>query len=407
MPARVLDPAPDAMPSFRHDRRALTRAALQLALLSAADRAFAWNEPSSTAAFRADPFTLGVASGCPEPDGFVLWTRLAPDPRAAGGGLDPVPIEVRWEVAEDEAFRRIVRIGGLAAAPERAHAVHVEVTGLLPDRWYWYRFFAGRGTQSAASPPGRTRTAPASGAPIGRMTLAIASCQHYEHGFYGAWRHVAEEAPDLILHLGDYIYENDYRGAAVRRHWSSEPTTLDGYRSRWAQVKTDADLQRAHASAPWLFTWDDHEVENDYAGEQSPTLAADFVQRRAAAYRACFEHMPLRALAAPRGGRMQLHGRWAFGDLVEFLMLDNRQHRSPQACPRPGRGGANVVSENECAQLHDPTRTMLGAGQQAWLEAALARPGARWTVLGQQTLLSDFDVDPGPGRRYWTDGWSG
>ena len=390
-------------------RRLLMRSALRLALAACAGRSaavLAGPLPGTyTAPFAAYPFTLGVASGCPEPDGVVLWTRLAPDPRAADGGLDPLPVEVRWELAEDEAFTRIVRIGGLVAAPERAHAVHIEVQGLQPDRWYWYRFFAGHGSNAATSPVGRTRTAPAPGAATERMLLAVASCQHYEHGFYGAWRHLADEAPDLILHLGDYIYENDARVDPVRRHWSPEPRTLAGYRSRWAQVKTDPDLQRAHACAPWLYTWDDHEVDNDYAGLQSRDLAADFVQRRAAAYLACFEHMPLRALAAPRGADMRLYGRWAFGDLAEFLMLDDRQYRSPQACPRPGRGGSNVVSD--CEELSDPARTMLGSAQEAWLDDTLSRSRARWTVLGQQTLFAGFDLDPGPGTRYWTDGWSG
>lgn len=386
-------------------RRALLRGALELALAAfgAAPLAARAQAPQR---FSSNPFSLGVASGYPDADGAVLWTRLAPDPRAADGGLDPTPIEVRWEVALDQGFTSIVRTGTTTATSERAHAVHVEVRGLEPARWYWYRFHAGAGDSAATSPAGRTRTAPAAGSATAQLRVAVCSCQHYEYGHFGALRHLAAESPDLVVHLGDYIYESNARAtAAVRSHWTAEPTTLDAYRVRWAQYKTDPDLQRAHAAAPWLYTWDDHEVDNDYAGAQAQDLAFGFLQRRAAAYRACFEHMPLRALAQPRGADMRIHGRWAFGDLAEFFVLDARQHRTPQACPRFGTGGSNVV-EN-CAELADPARTMLGAEQERWLSESLAGATARWNIVAQQTLLAHADSLPGPGERIWTDGWSG
>lgn len=381
-------------------RRTLLRRAFALAIAGFAG-APAVARPPGPPRFSSDPFSLGVASGFPDAGSVVLWTRLAPAPQAPDGGLDPVAIAVDWEVAEDEAFARIVRSGRAVAAPERAHAVHVEVDGLAAGRWYWYRFRAG----DATSPTGRTRTAPAPDARPDRLRLAICSCQHYEYGYYGALRHLADEAPELIVHLGDYIYEGRARQGAVRRHWDGEPKTLAGYRARWAQYKTDADLQRAHAVAPWLYTWDDHEVENDYADDRAQDLAPDFLLRRAAAYQACFEHMPLRGAARPQGPQMRMHGRWAFGDLAEFFVLDTRQHRSHQACPKPGRGGSNVV--RDCDALGDPARTMLGAGQERWLADGLATSRARWSVLAQQTLLAHADLEPGPGERVWTDGWSG
>jgi alkaline phosphatase D len=389
------------------DRRTLLQRAMQLALSGFTGALAGCASTPVPARFEADPFTLGVASGFPDAHSVVLWTRLASDPRRPDGGLPPQPVEVRWELAADEAFTQVTRTGTVLAQPERAHTVHVEVDGLAPERWYWYRFTAGRGDSSARSPVGRTRTAPAQGSLAQRLRFAACSCQHYEYGHFGALRHLADEAPDLVVHLGDYIYESDARaGTAVRRHWTAEPTTLEGYRVRWAQYKTDPDLQRAHAAAPWLYTWDDHEVDNDYAADLPQDLASGFIARRAAAYRACFEHMPLRALAAPaRDGGMRMYGSWTFGALAEFHLLDLRQYRSAQGCPRPGAAGSNTVSA--CAAFADPARTLLGLDQERWLDDQLARSRTRWTLIGQQTLLAHADSQPGPGELIWTDGWSG
>lgn len=357
--------------------------------------------------FSANPFMLGVASGCPEPDGVVLWTRLAPRPLEEGGGLDPVAVPVRWEVSEDDAFTRVVRSGDTLALPDAAHSVHIEVNGLAPARWYWYRFTAGRGSGAVLSPVGRTRTAPAPGAPASPLSLAFASCQHWEHGLYGAYRHMVAEALDLIVFLGDYIYESNTRQGRVREHCNPEPTTLSGYRVRYGQYKSDPLLQHAHAAAPWLMTWDDHEVSNDYANDRSHDLDPNFLARRAAAYRAYFEHMPLRRSALPTGPNARIYGRWGWGALADFHVLDGRQYRSHQACARPGRGGSTTVEAASCAELFDPARTMLGAEQERWLAQSLRGSRARWNVIAQQTLLSRFDGHPGPGERYWTDGWSG
>ncbi len=352
--------------------------------------------------FASYPFTLGVASGYPQPEGVVLWTRLAPQP-LQGGGMVPQAVEVAWEVAADEGFRSIVRHGRAIAAPEFAHSVHVEVAGLDPARWYWYRFHAGK----AVSPVGSTRTAPTADAAVERMRFAFACCQQYEQGYYAAYRHMAAEDLDLVIHLGDYIYESSWGHNHVRKHEAGEPVTLEEYRNRHALYKTDLDLQAAHAAFPWLVTWDDHEVQNDYANDRSQNLdpPKEFLARRAAAYQAYYEHMPLPAWARPRGPHMRLYAQAAFGQLVRFHVLDDRQYRSHQVCPAPGRGGSTIVED--CRGRLDPQRTLLGAEQEKWLFEGLAAPRARWNVLAQQTLMAQADRKPGEGQAFWTDGWDG
>ncbi|ODV10073.1 MAG: hypothetical protein ABT20_09075 [Rubrivivax sp. SCN 70-15] len=341
-------------------------------------------------------FALGVASGQPRADGMVLWTRLT-------GTELPAEVAVRWEVAEDEAFTRIVARGVETALAADAHCVHAEPTGLASARWYWYRF----GALGQASSVGRTRTAPAAGAAVARLDFAIASCQRWDVGHYAAWRHAAAEALDLVLFLGDYIYEYPGGAHSVRPTDGLLVHTLDGYRARYALHRSDAALQAAHAACPWLLVWDDHEVENDYAGLQGSRLEPDFPARRAAAYRAYWEHMPLAKSARPVDGSMRMHGRLDWGRLARVHLLDDRQMRDPQACPRPGQGGSNTVRPQDCPALADPRRTLLGAAQEAWLAEGwdLGRP---WNLLAQQTLMARFSwADPAHGGRYWTDGWDG
>ena len=355
-----------------------------------------------TPRFTSYPFALGVASGYPTADGVVLWTRLAPDP-LQGGRMGALPIEVAWEVAHEECFRRIARRGVTLARPEDAHSVHVEIKGLAPARWYWYRFRTG----SELSPVGRTRTAPAVGAELADLRFAFASCQHYEHGYYTAYRHMARDALDLVVHLGDYIYEGSWGGHPVRAHTGVEPVNLGDYRNRYALYRSDLDLQAIHAAFPWVAIWDDHEVDNDYANDRSEDLAprAQFLARRAAAYRAYYEHMPLPASARPRGPDMRLYARVGFGGLAAFHLLDDRQYRDYQACPKPGRGGANTVEA--CAERSDPNRSVLGSEQERWLAEGLTRSRARWNLIAQQTLMARIDATSGPGQSFWTDGWDG
>ena len=310
---------------------------------------------------------------------------------------------MRWEGARDEGFRDIVRTGETLAESQQAHSVHVEVDGLAPARWYWYRFMAG----DAVSAPGRTRTAPAAGAAVDRLRFAFASCQQYEQGFYAAHRHLAAEDLDLVVVLGDYIYEKSWGRRHVRKHEGPEPTTLDQYRNRYARYKSDADLQRSHAAFPWLVTWDDHEVDNDYANDRSEDLDPDFLVRRAAAYQAYWEHMPLRRSARPNGPHMRLYDRYDFGGLARFHVLDGRQYRDHQACPRFGRGGSNVVDERKCLSRLEPQRTLLGDEQENWLHARLSASQARWNIVAQQLLMAQMDRKPGPERQFWSDGWDG
>lgn len=359
----------------------------------------------STQPLPAYPFLLGVASGYPDEDSVVLWTRLAPDATRADGGMLPLDWQVRYEVAADERFRRIVARGETTAIARHAHSARVQVRGLSPARDYWYRFMAG----GHASAVGRTRTLPRTQARVASLRLAVASCQHYEHGHFAAWRHVAADAPDLVVHVGDYIYEGAPTTNRVRRHNGGACRTLDDYRLRYALYLSDASLQAAHAAAPWLLTWDDHEVANDYSGgrdgrsDDSPT----FLARRAAAYQAWYEHLPVPTSMAPHAdGGIAIHTRHRIGRLASLHLLDQRQYRSAQACARPGRFGGNRIGD-ECTERLDASRSMLGAAQEQWLAQGLAQHPARWTLLAQGTVFSHLDEVPGEAGQYWSDGWTG
>ncbi|MEV0287259.1 alkaline phosphatase D family protein [Kribbella sp. NPDC050820] len=348
-----------------------------------------------------DLFTLGVASGDPQPDGVVLWTRLAPEPVAPDGygGMPDKRYQVKWEVAEDPTFRRIVRRGVEHAVREWGHSVHAEVHGLRPDREYWYRFVVG----DQISPVGRTRTAPALFSRLNELTFAFASCQAYTDGFFTAYRHMADEDLDLVVHLGDYIYEGGGAGTIGRAHIpTAEVFSLADYRVRYGQYKSDPNLKAAHAAAPWVVAPDDHDVENNWAGDisqidtepdQDPAV---FRQRRAAAYQAYYENLPLRRTSMPRGPEMQVYRRLTFGNLLQLNVLDTRRFRTDQLeCVRG------------CDDRFDPARTMLGAEQEKWLLDGLGRSHARWNVLGNQIFAFEADHDAGESERYGMDTWDG
>ena len=352
-----------------------------------------WLIPRSWAA-DTPRFALGVASGQPRADGMVLWTRLT--------GTDlPTRVDVQWELAHDEGFARVAARGVELAEAAWAHSVHAEPGGLEPGRWYWYRFQA----QGQRSRIGRTRTAPAADA-TASLRLALASCQRWDHGHYAAWRHLARQDLDLVAFVGDYIYEYPSSPTALRRHSGGLLLDLDGYRERYAQYKSDPALQDAHAACPWLLTWDDHEVANDYAGTASSTpLGLDLARLRTAAYQAWWEHQPLAKAQRPQAGVMRLYDRLDWGRLARVHLLDDRQYRDVQACPPLLRSsGSRTLFARDCAALNDPARTLLGREQEQWLAQgwSLDRP---WNLLAQQTLMARFSSDPA--GRYWTDGWDG
>jgi len=351
----------------------------------------------------ADPFRLGVASGDPLPDAVILWTRLNCDPTALDGGLRALAgrdVTVAWDLALDARFEQVIASGEAVAAAADGYSVHVDATGLPADGWFHYRFRVGRWV----SRTGRTRTAPPADSRPERLVVAVASCQHYELGTYVAHRHLAAEEADLVLFLGDFIYEGP--GGAenrVRAHPAAEATDLDTYRLRYAWYRQDPDLQAAQAAAPWAVIRDDHEVANNYAADRpaggSPSAA--FAARRTAAYQAWWENQPVR-LARPGGADYAVNRQLVWGRLVRLLLLDGRSHRSPQACE--GKvGGA-------CPQLFDEPRTMLGSAQETWLTERFASStvdGVTWTVLGNQTALTDltFPVAAVPSTLY--DQWDG
>ncbi|RJG07187.1 alkaline phosphatase [Noviherbaspirillum cavernae] len=389
------------------DRRIFLASTARLFSLAALAATFPGAAMARTSAY---PFSLGVASGSPRADSVVLWTRILPDPLDAQS-IAAAPLTVQWEIAEDEGFRRIAAKGRATALPELAHSVHVDAAGLRPDRWYWYRFMLG----DAVSPIGRTRTAPSADAMPSSLRFAFASCQHWEFGQYAAHRHIAAAAPDLVAFLGDYIYEwgphHLHHPHSPRR--TNESVTLADYRARYAQYKSDPHLQAAHHAAPWIVTWDDHEVANDYADDRDGRRDPNFLARRAAAYQAFYEHMPIRlpALAggANRFTHLRIHDRYDWGRLAQFHVLDTRQYRTYQACQSAGRGGSNSVT-TECAERLDPARSLLGAEQEAWLANGLAASRAKWNFLAQQTLMAQStqtSIAKADDGRFWTDGWDG
>ena len=351
--------------------------------------------------FSEYPFTLGVASGDPLSDSVVLWTRLAPDP-LNGGGMPSHIVPVNWELATDENFRNVIKRGTEHASPSLAHSVHVEVSGLKANTVYFYRFKTG----NELSPVGKTKTLPAAGDSIASMTFAFASCQQYEHGYYTAYKHMAKEDLDLVFHVGDYIYEygtNEYLSATgnVRAHKGDEIITLEDYRTRHAQYRSDEHLRAAHAAFPWVVTWDDHEVENNYANviPEKDQSVEEFIKRRAAAYQAYYEHMPLRRTSLPHDGGMQLYRDFTYGDLANFYVLDTRQYRDDQA-----NGDGTKVHTPESL---DPKRTLLGAEQEQWLFNNLGNSKSQWNVLAQQIFFAQRKSGNSTAPKFSMDSWDG
>jgi alkaline phosphatase D len=391
-------------------RRLLTRASAGLALVTAPA---VLRQAAAQNWSKGNPFSLGVASGAPRPDGFVLWTRLAPEPMSTDpetpGGMSGGDVTISYEIATDDAMANVVRAGDAVAEQKFAHSVHLDVGGLQPGRSYWYRFRSGE----AASPVGRAVTLPAPGTSLDKLRFGFVSCANYEHGYFSAYRHLTDENPDVVLFLGDYIYDTiEEFKPTVRRHSDGVvAATLPTYRNRYAQYRLDQDLQRLHAQVPSLVTWDDHEVENDYADQWSQWFVepARFLLQRAAAYQAFYEHMPVRPiLSHPEGPVMRVYDRFTFGDLIEISMIDGRQYRSREACYSPPyKGGGHVETNETCPERLSAARTMMGFAQEAWLYEGFAKSKAQWNVIGQDVLMAQYHEKQNGLDGFWTDDWDG
>ncbi len=351
------------------------------------------------------PFCLGVASGDPDATSVVLWTRLAPEPLEPGGGMEPVPVDVRWEIATDPAMTQVIRRGAVRALPERGHAVHAFAQGLPSDRWLWFRFHA----MGVASPIGRTRTFPAPGVRNTRMRLVLASCQHYEQGFYAAWRDAVEQDADFVVMVGDYIYEyaTNTDPRLPRQHAGPETKTVDQYRQRYAQYRLDPFLRAMHESCPFIVTWDDHEVENNYASfipevdPNDPQTIQEFIRRRENAYRVYAESMPIRPSRLVSTNETTLYRRLSFGSLAELYVLDTRQYRTDQPCG----DGLQFL----CADALAPSATLTGGTQEQWLFDGLRSSTATWNVLAQQVMMMKWDLGSLLGLKgfFNMDAWDG
>ena len=379
-------------------------------------KAVAAATPAPAPSLATGSFALGVASGDPLVDRVMLWTRLAAEPTAVGGGSPDDDVEVAYDVATDDAFSTLVASGVVTATAELAHSVHVDVTGLQPDTWYWYRFRAGDQT----SPVGRTRTVPAAGSTPERMRFVFASCQDYQWGHYAAWRHAAAvDDLDLVLFLGDYIYETNLGDlspdASGARVWANaSASTLADYRQRYAQTRSDQSLQAAHHAAPWVTVFDDHEVSNNYAGDvgQADVTRPASRERRLAAYQAWYEHTPTRIDPAPSEfGDLPVHRSVAFGDLVSLFAIETRQHADPPPCrtePAPGTPPLALTDDGPaCEAMDDPDRTNLGTEQEAWLVDGLTSSPSTWNVIGNPILFAGLNVGTAESPEYTRDTWDG
>ena len=342
-------------------------------------------------------FRHGVASGDPEPNAVLIWTRVTPTEASTPGSGRGPRAKVRWEVATDKRFRRVVRRGTFATGPGRDHTVKVDVTRLKPATWYHYRFFY----DGVASRAGRTRTAPSRHALVNNLRLGVVSCANLQAGWFSAYRGLAAR-DDLhaVLHLGDYLYEygpGRYGYGSdnedIRKHEPArEMVGLADYRQRHAQYKTDPDLQDLHAKYAWIVTWDDHESTNDAwrEGAENHTPGSgdggegDWRVRRARSHRAYDEWMPVRMDGtAALGDGSRLYRRLRFGKLAELSMLDLRTYRDQQVsttAPSP-------VPQPE-GDVSDPDRTITGRRQMEWLKDSLRRDTPQWKVIGNPVMIA-------------------
>ena len=326
---------------------------------------------ASASELSANPFSLGIASGDVTDDSVVLWTRLAPEPLEANGGMPDAGVPVQWELATDPAMSQVVRRGEVIATPELAHSVHVDVDGLQPGREYWYRFVVA----PYKTVTGRTKTLPQRDSQPESVRFTIASCQNYTHGFFVAYDHMVEDNPDFAIHLGDYIYDTSF-GETFRRHETEkQPTSVVDFRRRHALYRTDRQLQHAHAQIPFFTAIDNHDAVED-------ADPATFAQRTAA-YQAWYEHMPVRGFGGIGENHFDLQRLIVLGDLAQISLLDGRQFRDGrEVCANndyPDYGFGNY--RERCDLVFDKARTLLGENQEQWLVRNLANCTSTWNVM--------------------------
>ncbi len=321
-------------------------------------------------------FEHGVASGDPLPEAVILWTRLSPEAASERS------ITGRYDVARDEAMRDLVATGTFTTGAERDYTVKIDCSGLSPDTGYYYRFEANGST----SPVGRTRTAPVGN--VSHLRLAFTSCSQYRDGYFNVYGALARRDDiDVVLHLGDYIYETGTPGDLGEVHAPEPPreiVTLDDYRIRYAQYRRDGDLQALHARHPMIVVWDDHESTNDSwkdgAENHQPDTEGDWQARKAASIRAYYEWLPIREVEPGRPER--IYRRLGYGDLVDLVMLDTRLIGRDRQADSPASADT----------LGDEKRTMLGFEQEAWLASELSRSVAQWKLLGQQVMFMPLRI---------------
>ena len=370
-------------------RRDFLRGAGAAALAASA----AVRSTSALAGHRPTLFQHGVASGDPLSDRVIVWTRVTPK----HCGLVPV----RWEVALDSSFRRVIRRGNMITGPRRDYTVKVDVQGLWPSARVYYRFIA----QGDCSPVGRTRTLPVGG--VEEVKLAVFSCSNYPAGYFHAYAEAAK-LDDVFasVHLGDYIYEYPRDGYASQDAEAmgrlvdppEELLALDDYRRRYAQYRTDADLQALHAAMPMIAVWDDHEISNDTwregAENHDDATEGSFAARRAAAIRAYHEWLPIRMTDWRKPD--QIYRSFEFGDLLSLHMLDTRLiGRDRQLDYTNYFGPSGFDAARFTADLSDPSREMMGADQTLWLQQRMSQSNATWDMLGQQVLMGRMNI-PAP-----------
>lgn len=320
-------------------------------------------------------FRHGVASGDPRADRVLLWTRVS-------GAAPTAAVAVRWTLAANASFTQVVARGEVPTGAARDFTVKVDVAGLTPATTYYYRFDA----LGSRSPVGRTRTLPAGAA--ARVRIALASCSNYPYGYFNVYGRIAERTDvDVVLHLGDYIYEYEqgrYADAALSDRAVDPPheiTALDDYRKRYALYHTDPDLQEAHRQHPFIVVWDDHEIANNTwrdGAENHQPADGDFRARRDAAYQAFLEWLPVRDTGSAR--QPLIYRSFAIGDLADLVMIDTRL-----------AGRDLQVARTDVLAVEDPRRTLLGAAQEGWLDGELresTRAAMRWQILGQQVMFA-------------------